>query len=104
MGEGPAAGEEPLPAFWQTVGTTGYDALATIDRVLVDPAGRLPLSDLDAGLRAEDTEAAPRRLDWHALIRRTKRRIADTILHGAEQTLGGLGELAFINVMFWIEQ
>ncbi|MCD1633654.1 YfcC family protein [Martelella mediterranea] len=29
--------------------------------------------------------------------------IADTILHGAEQTLGGLGELAFINVMFWIE-
>ncbi|MEO1987981.1 MAG: YfcC family protein [Martelella sp.] len=29
--------------------------------------------------------------------------IADTILHGAEQTLGGLGELAFINLMFWIE-
>ena len=28
---------------------------------------------------------------------------ADTILRGAEQTLGGLGELAFINVMFWIE-
>lgn len=30
-------------------------------------------------------------------------RIADTILHSAEQSLGGLGELAFINVMFWIE-
>ena len=73
-------GDEPLPAFWQTVGTTGYDALATIDRVLVDPAGRLPLSNLDADLRAEHTDAAPRRLDWHALIRRTKRRIADTIL------------------------
>ncbi|PVA08969.1 C4-dicarboxylate ABC transporter [Pelagivirga sediminicola] len=29
--------------------------------------------------------------------------IADTILHSAEQTLGGLGELAFINLMFWIE-
>nr|WP_113910872.1 arginine deiminase family protein [Roseovarius dicentrarchi] len=29
--------------------------------------------------------------------------IADTILHGAEATLGGLGELAFINLMFWIE-
>ncbi len=29
--------------------------------------------------------------------------IADTILHSAEQTLGGLGNLAFINVMFWIE-
>ena len=29
--------------------------------------------------------------------------IADTILHSAEATLGGLGELAFINLMFWIE-
>ncbi len=29
--------------------------------------------------------------------------IADTILHSAEQTLGGVGELAFINLMFWIE-
>jgi uncharacterized ion transporter superfamily protein YfcC len=30
-------------------------------------------------------------------------RIADTILHSAEQSLGGLPELAFINLMFWIE-
>ena len=29
--------------------------------------------------------------------------IADTILDGAEQSLGGLGDLAFINLMFWIE-
>ncbi|SFO18562.1 Uncharacterized membrane protein YfcC, ion transporter superfamily [Roseovarius lutimaris] len=29
--------------------------------------------------------------------------IADTILHSAEQSLGGLGDLAFINLMFWIE-
>ncbi|EPX78237.1 YfcC family protein [Litoreibacter arenae] len=29
--------------------------------------------------------------------------IADTILFSAEQTLGGLGDLAFINLMFWIE-
>lgn len=29
--------------------------------------------------------------------------IADTILHSAETTLGGLPELAFINLMFWIE-
>ncbi|MEB8386505.1 YfcC family protein [Rhodobacteraceae bacterium KMM 6894] len=29
--------------------------------------------------------------------------IADTILHSAEQSLGGLPELAFINLMFWIE-
>ncbi|MFX0546353.1 YfcC family protein [Roseovarius sp. S1116L3] len=29
--------------------------------------------------------------------------IADTILHSAEQSLAGLGDLAFINLMFWIE-
>lgn len=29
--------------------------------------------------------------------------IADTILHSAEQSLGGLGNLMFINLMFWIE-
>lgn len=29
--------------------------------------------------------------------------IADTILHSAESTLGGLPELTFINLMFWIE-
>lgn len=29
--------------------------------------------------------------------------IADTILHSAEQSLGGLGDLAFINLMFLIE-
>ena len=29
--------------------------------------------------------------------------IADTILHSAEASLGGLSELAFINLMFWIE-
>ena len=29
--------------------------------------------------------------------------IADTILNSAEQSLGGLGEIAFINLMFWIE-
>ncbi|WAB84438.1 malto-oligosyltrehalose synthase [Microcella daejeonensis] len=73
-------GEEQLPAFWQAAGTTGYDALATIDRVLVDPAGRGALDALDAALRAEGTDAPAETLDWHALIRRTKRRIADTIL------------------------
>lgn len=29
--------------------------------------------------------------------------IADTILHSAEQTLGGLNDFLFINLMFWIE-
>ncbi|MBX9719607.1 MAG: malto-oligosyltrehalose synthase, partial [Microbacteriaceae bacterium] len=68
-------GDEPLPAFWQTAGTTGYDALASIDRVLVDPDARLALSRLDARLRGSDTVVS-----WSALIHSTKRRIADTIL------------------------
>jgi uncharacterized ion transporter superfamily protein YfcC len=29
--------------------------------------------------------------------------IADTILHGAEQSVGGLSNLLFINLVFWIE-
>lgn len=68
-------GAEPLPGHWQTAGTTGYDALASIDRVLVDPAGRGELGRIDARMRGH---RAP--LNWAALIRSTKRRIADTIL------------------------
>ncbi len=30
---------ERLPAWWHTDGTTGYDAMAEIDRVLIDPGG-----------------------------------------------------------------
>jgi len=68
-------GDEQLPAFWATAGTTGYDALADVDRVLVDPAGRVALDALDARLRER---AQP--LNWATLIHRTKRGIADGIL------------------------
>jgi (1->4)-alpha-D-glucan 1-alpha-D-glucosylmutase len=68
-------GDEQLPAFWATAGTTGYDALADIDRVLVDQAGKDALDSLDTELRGR---AQP--LDWHTLIHGTKRTIADTIL------------------------
>ena len=63
-----------LPRGGQTDGTTGYDALGEIDRVLIDPAGE----------RARST-AARRRLrggrsaDCADLIHDTKRMIADTI-------------------------
>jgi (1->4)-alpha-D-glucan 1-alpha-D-glucosylmutase len=30
---------EQLPGWWATEGTTGYDALGEIDRVLTDPGG-----------------------------------------------------------------
>ena len=42
---------EELPSSWATAGTTGYDAMALIDRVLVDPAGEKPLDELEARLR-----------------------------------------------------
>ncbi|MDI9891653.1 malto-oligosyltrehalose synthase [Microbacterium sp. IEGM 1404] len=68
---------EALPSWWKTAGTTGYDALAEIDRVLTDPAGEAALDALDARLRA-DSDLAPL-TGWHDLIHDTKRRIADTI-------------------------
>nr|WP_315268343.1 malto-oligosyltrehalose synthase [Microbacterium lemovicicum] len=68
---------EDLPAWWRTAGTTGYDALAEIDRVLIDPAGEDGLDALDARLRADTGLAEP--LAWHDLIHDTKRKIADTI-------------------------
>lgn len=68
-------GDERLPAFWATAGTTGYDALADLDRVLVDPAGRGALDALDTRLRGR---AQP--VDYATLIHGTKRGIADGIL------------------------
>ncbi len=64
---------EQLPAWWETDGTTGYDALAEIDRLLIDPRGEEGLRDLDARLRGAP---APEYAD---LIHETKRMIADTI-------------------------
>jgi (1->4)-alpha-D-glucan 1-alpha-D-glucosylmutase len=68
---------EELPGWWETDGTTGYDALGEIDRVLIDPAGEAALSALDTHLRDGDAREYP------DLIHDTKRMIADTI-QGAE--------------------
>jgi (1->4)-alpha-D-glucan 1-alpha-D-glucosylmutase len=68
-------GDEQLPTAWAASGTTGYDALADVDRVLVDPAGRTALDALDSSLR-DSTEP----VSWTRLIHGTKRAIADGIL------------------------
>ena len=39
------------PRGWAMDGTTGYDVLALLDRVLTDPAGEQPLTDLETRLR-----------------------------------------------------
>ncbi|MCX6399320.1 MAG: malto-oligosyltrehalose synthase [Propionibacteriales bacterium] len=67
------SGEE-LPERWRTDGTTGYEVLATIDRVLVDPDGELTLTALEDRLRG----GVPR---WPELVRDNKRQVAETILH-----------------------
>ena len=64
---------EDLPRDWATAGTTGYDALALVDRVLTDPAGEVPLDDLETSLRGGP-------VDWPELVHDAKRRVADTDL------------------------
>ncbi|GGL92872.1 malto-oligosyltrehalose synthase [Nakamurella endophytica] len=66
---------EELPVAWPCHGTTGYDALAVLDRLFVDPAGQAPLDRLETELRG----GTP--VDWPAMIASTKRGIADGILH-----------------------
>jgi (1->4)-alpha-D-glucan 1-alpha-D-glucosylmutase len=72
LGSSGTAGEA-LPTSWATAGTTGYDVLGAIDRVLTDPAGQRALTALETRLRGDA-------LDWHELIHHTKRAVADGIL------------------------
>ncbi|KFF59803.1 maltooligosyl trehalose synthase [Cryobacterium sp. MLB-32] len=66
-------GAEQLPTNWSAAGTTGYDALGDIDRVLVDPAGQEALDTLEAGLQGRASV-------WSDLVHDNKRVIADGIL------------------------
>ncbi|MGS0686897.1 malto-oligosyltrehalose synthase [Nakamurella sp. GG22] len=67
-------GDEELTATWACAGTTGYEALAALDRLFVDPAGEPVLDRLDTQLRDG------LRVDWPAMTRATKRAVADGIL------------------------
>ncbi len=67
-------GDETLPADWACAGTTGYEALAALDRLFTDPAGESVLDDLDTELRGG------LRVDWPAMTRATKRAVSDGIL------------------------
>ncbi|MFL0409588.1 malto-oligosyltrehalose synthase [Microbacterium paludicola] len=79
---------EPLPAHWATAGTTGYDALGDIDRVLVDSAARTALDDLEAELRADSPQTGT--ADWHRMIHDGKRAVADGLLQAEVRRLARL--------------
>lgn len=66
---------EELPEDFDCEGTTGYDALADVDRLFVDPDAEVRLDALDARLRGTESPA-----DYQAMIHGTKRRITDGIL------------------------
>ena len=77
-------GDEHLPESWRCAGTSGYDALALVDRLFVDPRGEEPLDELDTQLRAGLT------VQWPAMTRATKRAVADGILRSEVLRLGRL--------------
>ncbi|WP_245753581.1 malto-oligosyltrehalose synthase [Geodermatophilus ruber] len=64
---------EDLPESWRTAGTTGYDALAEVDDVLVDPAG-------EPALTALDTELSGAPVDYARLVHTGKREVTDGML------------------------
>ena len=66
---------ESLPASFECEGTTGYDALADIDRVFIDDAGERGLDAVDASMRGGQSP------DYAATIYGTKRAVTDGILH-----------------------
>ncbi len=82
---------EDLPASWRCAGTTGYDALAEVDDVLVDPAG-------EGALTALDTELSGGPVDYAELVRRCKREVTDGSL-GSEvaRLVRVIGELPGID-------
>ncbi len=75
---------ESLPSGWACEGTTGYDALAVLDRLFVDPAGEAVLNALDTELRSGLT------VSWPDMIASTKRDVADGILRAEVERLARL--------------
>jgi (1->4)-alpha-D-glucan 1-alpha-D-glucosylmutase len=67
---------EELPVSWPVAGTTGYDALAEVDGVLIDPAGETALTALDTELTGVHT-------CWAQLVHDCKLDVATGML-GAE--------------------
>lgn len=88
-------GDERIPD-WPVAGTTGYDALALIDRVFVDPAGEEALTALAGARNGTD--------DWAVLVHERKRAVADGILNSEVRRIarlldGGAAEGATVDAV-----
>ena len=73
---------EDLPA-WPVAGTTGYDALAEVDGVLVDPDGAAPFTELDTRLTGASTS-------WPDLVHDCKLDVAGGMLRAEVRRLAAL--------------
>lgn len=80
-------GEETLPAEWDTVGTTGYEAARLIARLLTDPDGIERLDALWRGATGIDT-------DFRAELRQAKLDILDHELAAERGKLIGMAAAA----------
>ncbi len=76
------SGEE-LPRSWPVEGTTGYDALAEVDGVLVDPAGEAAFTALDTSLTGVQTT-------WAQLVHDCKLDVATGMLGSELRRLAAL--------------
>jgi (1->4)-alpha-D-glucan 1-alpha-D-glucosylmutase len=74
---------EELPGSWPVAGTTGYDALAEVDGVLVDPAGEATLTALDTELTGVQTR-------WAQLVHHCKLDVATGMLGSELRRLAAL--------------
>jgi (1->4)-alpha-D-glucan 1-alpha-D-glucosylmutase len=74
---------EELPPDWPVAGTTGYDALAEVDGVLVDPAGAAAFTALDEALTGVRTR-------WHDLVHDCKLDVASGMLRAEVRRLAAL--------------
>nr|WP_040386338.1 malto-oligosyltrehalose synthase [Citricoccus sp. CH26A] len=79
---------ERMPAAWAVDGTTGYDALGEVDRVLVDPAGAPELDAVAA--RLGDWADPDAEVVWTEMIHGTKRAVADGMLRSEVERLARL--------------
>jgi (1->4)-alpha-D-glucan 1-alpha-D-glucosylmutase len=74
---------EELPTSWPVAGTTGYDALASVNAVLVDPPAGRSLTRIYAELTGDDAS-------WKDHVAAGKRHVAATILQAEFRRLSRL--------------